>query len=105
MKTIFFKLSKIKEELYHFPKNRLSYFYDKFHKHPEIQITYIEYTTGNYFGNWNFIKEHKEIQMNEVIRFISDKSERTITSKERAAEVFYRYFKLHTRKTFISFLK
>lgn len=234
MKVISFKIPKTKEELFHFQKDRLPHFYDKFHKHPEIQITYIEYSTGtliagdyigkfvpgdiyiigstlphvfrndfpyyqkkskekaigyslfidmeawqNSFrsgvetaavgkffrkinsayqvrgnlrkiiasglkqmesatdfesmllmldllyqsfkskhnfkliaghGNWNSIKEHDGIRISEVIRFILEESDRTITLKEvsavanMSAEAFCRYFKLHTRKTFISFL-
>lgn len=58
MNIISFKIPKTKEELYHFQTDKLDHFYDKLHQHPEIQITYIERSTGtliagDYIGKFN----------------------------------------------------
>lgn len=61
-------------------------------------------------GHWHTIKESDGQRMGDVIRFSLEESHRAISLGEVARianmteEAFCRYFKAHTRKTYISFL-
>lgn len=61
-------------------------------------------------GDWSKIKENEGIRMRDIIHFTMEESYRPISLEEVAeiahltVEAFCRYFKIHTRKTYISFL-
>lgn len=61
-------------------------------------------------GDWSKIKENEGIRMSDIIHFTMEESYRQISLEEVASiahmtvEAFCRYFKTHTRKTYISFL-
>ncbi len=46
MTIISFKIPKTRKDTYHFQVDRLNHFYDKLHKHPEVQVTFIEKSSG-----------------------------------------------------------
>lgn len=61
-------------------------------------------------GSWRTIRENDGMRMGDIIRFTLEECYRSITLTEVAAvanmtvEAFCRYFKMHTRKTYIAFL-
>lgn len=61
-------------------------------------------------GSWQSLKDNDGMRMNDIIRFTLEENYRTISLDEVAkianmtTEAFCRYFKIHTRKTYISFL-
>jgi AraC-like DNA-binding protein len=80
------------EMLYHVYKNKQS----------------LEIISGE--GDWHTIKGNDGMRMGDVIQFTLNESHRPINLSEAAAianmteEAFCRYFKSHTRKTYITFL-